>query len=326
MAPIELPPSRFREARTLTVTAGPSPARLAIAGAPVEVCRVVIGCQDIHAVAVPQLVLDDYFERGGNAFDTAVLYMNGLSDAILGDWMASRGVRSDCFVIEKVAHRPRCRPEAVAKDLARCLENLQTERVDLLLLHQDDTDVPVKEWVDALAAAQAAGRCSAYGVSNWRASRCQAANAYAASHGLPALAAVSNQLSLARLIDPPCPHQEGTPAALRTWLASTGTPLLAWSARAMRFFAAEPASGMSRRLAHAFYDDANVTRLARAAQLAETKGVAREAVALVWLFAQPFPTAAIVGCRTPADWRAVAQAVQAVSVTRAEADWLDLEV
>ena len=94
----------------------------------------------------------------------------------------------------------------------------------------------------------------------------------------------------------------------------------------MRFFAAEPASGMSRRLAHAFYDDANVTRLARAAQLAETKGVAREAVALVWLFAQPFPTAAIVGCRTQADWRAVAQAVQAVSVTRAEADWLDLEV
>ncbi len=61
-----------------------------------------------HAAAV----FDEYFERGGTAFDTAWIYGKAISK-VFGQWITNRGVREDVAFIAKGAHTPDCYPTAL---------------------------------------------------------------------------------------------------------------------------------------------------------------------------------------------------------------------
>ena len=50
-------------------------------------------------------ILDHFYGAGGNFIDTANLYQDGESEAWLGDWMASRGVRQQMSNTTPVAIR-----------------------------------------------------------------------------------------------------------------------------------------------------------------------------------------------------------------------------
>ena len=47
------------------------------------------------------IVLDAFFEAGGNLVDSAFHYGGGMQDRLIGEWMQSRGVREQTVVIEK---------------------------------------------------------------------------------------------------------------------------------------------------------------------------------------------------------------------------------
>ena len=51
-------------------------------------------------------MFDDYFQRGGNAFDTAYIYGNGRCEKLLGDWVQHRGVRNDVVILAKGRTHP----------------------------------------------------------------------------------------------------------------------------------------------------------------------------------------------------------------------------
>jgi aryl-alcohol dehydrogenase-like predicted oxidoreductase len=276
---------------------------------PARVLRLVLG-----TAAVPRRdpgwwsLWDRFHEAGGNCFDAAFHY-GETAERTLGGWIASRGVRDELVIVSKSAHTPACRPESVAPQLEESLERLRTDRVEIHLLHRDDPAVPVGEFVDALDEQVRKGRARAVGVSNWTVERAQAFDEYAELHGRARLALLSNQLSLAEMVQPVwagcrCAFDAET----RTWLEQRRLPLLAWSARARGFF--EGRADDDEEVTRCWLSKENVTRRRRARALAGRRGVAPVAVALAWVLAQRFPTLAAVGPRSPEELETCLSALQ----------------
>ena len=95
------------------------------------------------------------------------------------------------------------------------------------MLHRDNGDVPVGEFIDVLNEFVDAGSISALGVSNWTIERIEQANAYAEKEGKAGFAAVSNNFSLARLVEIPWTGCLAASAPeFRAWLAKTQMPLM----------------------------------------------------------------------------------------------------
>lgn len=310
------------------------------AGLNKPVSRLVLGCDNQPTGKHAAVMFDHYFEYGGNTFDTAHIYGGGRMEQYLGAWMNHRGVREDVVVIGKGAHTPANFPDRVAGQLDTSLQRLQTDYVDLYFLHRDNEDVPVEEWLDALNKEQEAGRIRAFGASNWSLARVQEANALAAQRGLTPFAAVSNNFSLARMVEP---VWSGCVAAStipwREWLEAERMPLFPWSSQARGFFTprfdAVRAQTSSNVAAHfgnqpsddemrrCWFADDNFQRRARALELAQRRGVAPINIALAYVLNQPFPCFALIGPRTMAETRSSLAALS-IELSAAELAWLDL--
>ena len=312
-----------------------------VAGLDKPVSRLVLGCDNQPSGKHAAVMFDNYFEYGGNTFDTAHIYGGGRMEGFLGTWIKNRGVREKVVVIGKGAHTPANFPDRVDEQLGISLERLQTDYIDIYFLHRDNEDIPVSEWMDVLNQEQAAGRIKAFGASNWSLARVQEANAYAAEHGLTPFAAVSNNFSLARMVDPIWPGcVAASNADWRAWLATTQTPLFPWSSQARGFFTsrfdkvrAELDSGVDAgfgnqpsdaEMRRCWFAEDNFARRARAADLAEQKQVAPINIALAYVLSQPFPCFALIGPRTLGETRGSLAAL-AIELSEEEKAWLNLD-
>ncbi len=291
-----------------------------LAGVDKPVSRIVMGTVDRHDLRHASVMYDDFFEMGGNCFDTARGYGAGRAEAVLGQWLRNRRVREQAVVAAKGAHTPNCYPEAVNTELAQSLDEMGTDYVDVYLLHRDNPEVPVGEFVDVLNEHASAGHIGAFGGSNWSIARFEEANEYAAKHGRTGFSVLSNNFSLARMIEPPW---EGCVASSdpesRTWLEARQVPLLSWSSQAQGYFAA----GGPGQSPASWHSEDNAERRLRARSLAKEKGVEPTAIALAYALAQPFPVFTVIG---PATMRETASSFEAltVQITPGEAEWLDL--
>jgi len=310
-----------------------------IGGLDKPVARLVMGCDNQPSMSHAAVMWDHYFEEGGNAFDTAYVYGRGRTERLLGHWHASRGVRDRMVIVGKGAHTPECDPQAIAPQLSESLERLQTDHVDVYFLHRDNPDVPVGEFVDALNAEVAAGRIGVFGGSNWQLERVVAANEYAERHGVQGFAAVSNQFSLARMVEPIWPGVESaTDEAFRRYLARSGMALMPWSSQARGFFTpwaeraleedeAEPPAITTMQptvaeLRRVWRSPENLARRARAVELARAEGVEPINVALAYVLRQPFPTYPLIGPRTLAETRSCLRAFD-LHLSPERLAWLD---
>lgn len=318
------------------------------------VSRFVLGVLDHTSDAPIERLLDEFFELGGNAVDTAWIYREGAHEQVLGRWLESRRARGEAVVIAKGAHTPLCTPEDLTRQLFESLDRLRTDHVDVYLVHRDNDEVPVGEFVDVLNEHQQAGRMRSFGVSNWTLERVRAANEYAKAQGLDGVAAVSNQLSLARMVEPLFPGCEGIrDPGWRDWLEEQQLAVLAFSSQARGFFARSHGGprGLLRRtrlgraiarsvelrllrrpweearerdeLARCWYGRDNFRRLGRVRKLAADRGVEPTAIAAAYVLSQPFPTFALIGPRTTGELHT---SVAALGVDLSEDDlaWLDL--
>lgn len=295
-----------------------------IAGVAKPVSRVVLGtmvAEEADAFATATRLFDTFVERGGTAFDTAHKYGEGRCDAVLGSWMEARGVRDRCVVIGKGAHTPDCDPDSLTRQLHESLERLRTDHLDVYLLHRDNLDVPVGEFVDVLDEHRRAGHIHAFGGSNWTAARIDAANEHARAHGRAEMTVVSNQLSLARMLRPTFPGtvSAGDPT-FRRWLDERGHALVAWSSQAAGFFTGLTPEG---ELAHAWFDEDNLERRRRVERLAGAMGAAPVSVALAWVLHQGARIFPIIGPREPPELESSLAALR-VALDEQQLAWLDL--
>jgi predicted dehydrogenase/aryl-alcohol dehydrogenase-like predicted oxidoreductase len=296
-----------------------------IPGLDKDVSRLVMGVDNQRTLGHASAMFDDFLERGGNAFDTAYIYGGGLMERLLGQWIANRGLRDDLVIIGKGAHTPHCDPESIVRQLDESLERLQTDHVDVYLMHRDNEQIPVGEFVDVLDEQARAGRIRAFGGSNWSIPRYQEALDYADAHGRQRFAVLSDHFGLAHALDVPwagCRYV--TEDDDRAWLERTGTTLLPWSSQARGFFAkADREDTSDAELVRCYYSDDNFERLARARSLADGMGVAPTAVALAYVLAQEFPTFPLFGPRSIEETR-TSMAGLDVTLTREQVRWLDL--
>ncbi len=137
-------------------------------------------------------VLDHARERGINCFDTAEAYAAGASETVLGDWLASRGVRDEIVLATKVAGS--LTRERVLASVNESLKRLKTEVIDLFQLHNWDDEVPLEETLAALQSLEEQGKVRFCGVSNW--SAWQVAKALLLSTGKSTSQAVANVVSV----------------------------------------------------------------------------------------------------------------------------------
>ncbi len=296
------------------------------AGAPKKVSQIVMGTmlegaieQYSHAMAL----FDDFIERGGTCFDTAYVYG---TEAVVGRWLASRGVRDDVTLIVKGAHPPHCTPDGFKRELDESLDRLGIARGDIYMLHRDNTDIPIGEWIEALNEGLRAGLYGAYGGSNWSIARIQAGNAYAAQKGLQGFAGASNNFSLARMVSPVWDGCiSSSDAASRAWFEQTQTALFSWSSQARGFFArADKSFTADEELVRCWYGDDNFARLERAKELAAKRGVSPVVVAAAYVLAQPFPIFALIGPRALSETRDSFEALD-MELSPQELRWLNLE-
>lgn len=289
-----------------------------------RVSRLVLGVD--NQLSFPQLaaMADDFFERGGNAFDTAHIYGGGVMESLLGQWLENRGVREQVAVIVKGAHTPFCDPENLLRQLEVSLERLHTDHADIYFMHRDNPDIPVGEFVDVLDAIVADGRVRLAGVSNWTLRRIHEANAYAEANGRRRIAAVSNNFSLARMVQPVWSGCEAASAPeWREWLEASQCPLFAWSSQARGYFLDGPATGVAAADILRCWDSSeNRLRRERAGELARKKGVSTMNIALAYVLAQKFPVFALIGPRRISELNASLPAL-AVSLAPEEVAWLD---
>jgi predicted dehydrogenase/aryl-alcohol dehydrogenase-like predicted oxidoreductase len=297
-----------------------------IAGADKPVSRLILGVDNQESIAYGSAIFDAFVEAGGNAFDTAFIYMGGRSEVLLGQWLRNRGLRDQVVILDKGAHTPFCTPEDLSKQFMISLERLGTDYADVYCMHRDNPQVPVGEFVDVLNEHARAGRMKVFGGSNWTAERIDAANAYAAEHELQGFGVVSNNFTLARMIEPPWAGclSASTPE-FKAWFTEKQMPLLPWSSQARGFFLDDtsPAFTADPERVRCWFSDDNFERLARARELARKHGVLPINIALAYVLCQPFPTFPLIGPRTLTELRTSLPALD-VALTPDEMRWLDL--
>lgn len=302
--------------------------RAVIDGVALPVSRLVIGCDNKGDIGAGAVVWDAWLEAGGNAFDTGFVYGGGLHETVLGQWIANRGVQRDIVVIAKGAHTPYCTPRAIAAQLDISLGRLGLDHAPIYLMHRDNPDVPVGEFVDALNRLHQAGRIGIFGGSNWSPARFAEANAYAAAHGLQPMRILNNNLSLAVMERPVWAGciTSNTPGTL-AYLRAGGVTHLSWSSQARGYFL--PQALRSRLPADigpeaCFGSAANAERRRRAETLAARHGVAAHNIATAWVLAQSFASFALVGPRSPGEIASTLPSL-ALALTPEEVGWLNLE-
>jgi aryl-alcohol dehydrogenase-like predicted oxidoreductase len=301
-----------------------------VTGLDSRVSRVVLGTMAFSTERREQAydVLDTYVALGGNCIDTAAVYSAGLSESVVGEWMASRACRDRIVLVGKGAASRTCTPELVTTDLLESLSRMQSPSVDIYLMHRDNPDVPVSDFVEILNEHHRAGRIRAFGGSNWEPSRIAEANEYARSHGLVGFAASSSNFSLGVWNEEPWDDcRSASEPGVREWYREAGIALFAWSSQSGGFFTSRNAgrTGINDpELVRVWFTDDNFARLNRAREIGREKGVGTAEVALAYVLRQPSNIFALIGPRTTDELEA-SLAADRVELTADQLAYLNLE-
>jgi aryl-alcohol dehydrogenase-like predicted oxidoreductase len=285
-------------------------------------------------------LLDEVFEQGGNTFDSAHVYgIGGASERGLGQWIKARGIRDEVVILTKGGIRSappapyKVMPSFIDTDIYESLARLQTDTIDIYLLHYDAPNYPVGPFVETLHKHFEAGRIHAYGGSNWSYTRIAEANAYAAAHGLAPFVASEPFFSLAEQVVPPSPGRESisgpSKKADRMWYAEHEIPVMPYSSLAGGLMTGRVdrdnyLGNVSGGSAKGFCHEVNFKRLDRACELAAEKDVTVPQIALAFILQSEVDCYPLVGART-GDEFADAVAALDVALTPEERAWLDLE-
>jgi len=282
--------------------------RRRLGGTEVEVSRIILGCGNFGGIgSAPEFfgqgeteeeavrVMDAAWELGITTFDTADAYGGGRSETMIGNWMASRGVRPE---LATKTFNPMAAGEdhglaraRITRQIESSLDRLGVDAVDLYLAHDFDPDVPVEEPLATFEGLIRLGLVKAYGVSNFDAKQLEAV----LGTGKPAV--VQNSYSLLDRSD------EGV-AHLCAELGIDYTPYspLAGGWLTGKYKPDEPAPDGSRMaMRPGPYEHLRrpetFEALDRLEEMAKRRGVDSATLAIAWLFAQPWVTAVVVGPR-----------------------------
>src|SRR6195952_5832133 len=229
--------------------------------------------------------------------DTAEMYGNGLSETILGNWLAERGVRDRFVVATKASpgekEHPLSAPEIRAA-AERSLRNLQVDTIDLYYAHYDDETTPLEETLTAFDELVRSGKVRYIAASNYSAKRLTEALETSERLGLARYVALQPHYNLM--------ERQAYEAELRDVVAAHGLGSFPYFALARGFLtgkyrAGERVDSPRAQGASKYIGERGDRVLAALRQVAEAQGVTGAAGGLRWLADQPTVTAPIASGR-----------------------------
>jgi len=267
-------------------------------------------------------IMDRALELGINFFDTADVYgwtPRGLTEEIIGRWLAQGGGRREAIVLATKVYNPADRegekPEpnhngrnlSAMKIRRHCegsLRRLRTETIDLYQMHHVDRECPWEEVWNAMAGLQGQGKVVYVGSSNFAGWDIATACQEASRRGLVGLVSEQSIYHLNnRMVElevvPACRHY--------------GMGLIAWSPLGGGLLGGALAKAKEGRRGSEDFSktvEKNRAKLEAYEGLCRTLGEKPAAVALAWLLHNPVLTAPIIGPRTIEQLEAAVRATE----------------
>ena len=257
-------------------------------------------------------IIDTYVAGGGNFIDTADVYSSGVSEEIIGRWLAAHPTEAQKVVVATKGRFPMgAGPndlgnsrQHLTKALDASLRRLGVDQIDLYQIHAWDAVTPLEETLRFLDDAIRSGKIAYYGFSNFLGWQLTKAVHVAKASGFTPPVTLQPQYSLlVREIE-----SEIVPASLD---ANIG--LLPWSPLAGGWLTGkyqrdtdptgatrlgeEPERGMEAWTPRNEQDRTWLV-IDAVAEIAAAKKVSSAQVSLAWLEAQPAVTSVILGARS----------------------------
>ena len=252
---------------------------------------------------------DRFVDAGGNFFDTSNIYNEGQSETMLGNWLKSRGNRSQLVIATKVFFPVGEGPndtgltrKHIFEQIDASLGRLQTEYIDLYQMHCWDASTPLEETLRALDDLVRVGKVRYIGASNYNASQLTRSIMLSEMHGWVRFDCLQPEYSL--LV-------RSTEWELLPLCRSEGIGVIPWSPLAGgwltgKYQRGQPPPPESRVGRADRWDDLPEQRESERTwrivdallEISESLGKTPAQVALNWLLQQPGVTAPIFGART----------------------------
>ena len=276
-------------------------------------------------------VLDAYVEAGGNFIDTADIYSvwsadmdgpaneGGISEQIIGRWIAARGNRDELVIATKVRGAMGERfsqGRATAKQregLSRAwimracedsLRRLGVDHIDLYQAHWTDPLVPIAETLSAFTDLVRQGKVRYLGCSNYSAWRIVESLWAADRHGYERYVSLQPEY---HLLGPTRGDVERELAAVcqRYGLGMIPYSPLAGGLLTGKYRRGEPLPDSARAEENAgkWLTDANWQIIETLVAVADRHGISPASAAINWLRAKPWVTAPIIGANRPGQLR-----------------------
>lgn len=268
-------------------------------------------------VANSEVVLDYYFDNGGNFIDTADMYsqwapghVGGESETIIGNWMKRRGNRTKMIIATKVAKldtRPGLKPENIKAACNDSLRRLQTDYIDLYYAHQDDLDTPIEETLGAFDSLIKAGKVRYIAASNFTPARLQESLDTAKKLNLSSYIASQDQYNL---------MDREYEKSLKPTLKANGLSQIPFYGLARGFLTGKYRPGVTvdsvraTGVANSYANERGWALLEKLDQIARAKNCSVAAVSLAWLRAQPTVAAPIASATKLEQIREIMQVVE----------------
>ena len=240
---------------------------------------------------------------GVNFLDTADAYSFGQSEVMTGQAVRDLGIRrSEIVLATKVFARmgPGVNEIGASRGhimdgVARSLDRLKMDYIDLYQIHQTDLITPVEETMRALDDLVRQGMVRYLGVSNWTAWRIAKANTLAGCRGWERFETVQAYYSL---VGRELEHE------LVPLMEEDRVGCLVWSPLAGGYLSGKYSGGAGGDGRRKTFDFPPVDRdkgepiIAAMREIAKAHDTSVARVALAWVLAKPFVTSMIIGART----------------------------
>ena len=263
-------------------------------------------------------ILQAYLDAGGNFIDTADFYTDGESETILGQLIAEANVRDRVVLTTKFTNAmypgdPNGGGNGrkhMVRALEESLRRLQTDYVDLYLLHSWDRLTPVEEVMQTFDDLTRAGKIRYAGISDTPAWYAAQAQTIAADNHLRPLINIQLPYSLIdRTIE-----SEHVPMGQSLGLGVTAWSPLAQGFLSGKYHAEDRDAAGEGRLAVTGTSSLDLTDrgwdlLKPLAEIADKLGVSMAQVAINWVATQPGIAAAIVGASSAGQLESTMRAV-----------------
>ncbi len=271
-----------------------------------------------------QAIISHALDRGINFFDTSNNYSAGASEEYLGRALKNLVPRDRVIIASKVYFNPdRLAPDAIRREIEGTLRRLQTDHLDLYIIHRYDYATPIEQTLAALHALVTSGKVRALGASAMYAYQFHTMQNTAAALGLTPFVTMQNHYNLLYRED----EREMIPLCRQLGVALTPYSPLAAGRLARPQRDADTLRNRTDQVARARYDTDEYTRetdgriIDRVAALARDRGTTMTAIALAWHYAKGI-AAPVIGATKPAHIDDACAALD-ITLTQQEIDTLE---